>query len=85
MVVVVVGNHWLPIWRLYSSFVLSSMLHGSETWSVSKENKVALRTGMGMVRWMCDIKVKHGVQSKELRDRLGINDIILVLQQNKLQ
>ena len=45
--------------RLYSSFVQSSMLHGSETWPVRKENKVALqRTEMRKVRWMCNIKVK---------------------------
>jgi len=29
--------------RLYSSCVLSSMSHGSETWPVRKENEVALR------------------------------------------
>ena len=36
--------------RLYSSCVRSSMLHGSETWSVRKENVVALqRAEMRMV------------------------------------
>jgi len=29
--------------RLYSSSVWSSMLHGSETWPVTKENEVALQ------------------------------------------
>jgi len=29
--------------RLYSSCVQSSMLHGSETWPVRKENEVALQ------------------------------------------
>jgi len=56
------------------------MLHGSETWPVRKENKVALqRAEMNLVRWMCDVKVKDKVPRKELRDRLGIDDIILVL------
>jgi len=37
--------------RLYSSCVRSSVLHGSETWSVRKENEVALqRAEMRMVR-----------------------------------
>ena len=46
-------------WRLYSSCVQSSMLHGSETWPVRKENVVALQQAeMRMVRWMCDVKVK---------------------------
>ena len=38
-----------------------------------------------MVRWMCNAKVKDRVPSKELRERLGIDDIILILQQNSLQ
>ena len=72
--------------RLYTSCVQSSMLHGSETWPVRKENMVALQQAeMRMVRWMCDVKVKDRVQSKELRERLRIDDIILVLQQNRLQ
>jgi len=37
-----------------------------------------------MVRWMCSVKVKDRVPSKELRERLGIDDIILILQQNRL-
>jgi len=61
------------------------MLHGSETWPVSKENEEALqRAEMRMVSCMCDVKVKDRVPSKELIERLGIDDIILVLQQNRL-
>jgi len=72
--------------RLYSSCVRSSILHGSETWPVRKENEVALQWAeMRMVRWMCDIKLKDRVPSKELRARLGLDDIISVLQQNRLQ
>ena len=41
-------------------------------------------SGDKMVRWMCNVKVKDRVPSKELRERLGIDDIILILQQNKL-
>jgi len=56
--------------RLYSSCVWSSMLHGSETWPVRKENEVALQqTEIRMVRWMCNVKVKDKVPSKELRER----------------
>jgi len=40
---------------------------------------------MRMVRWMPNVKVKDRVPSKELRERLGIDDIILILQQNRLQ
>jgi len=61
--------------RLYSSCVRSSMLHGSETWPVRIENEVALqRAETRMVRWMCGIMVKDRFPSKELRERLGIDD-----------
>jgi len=62
------------------------MLRGSETWPVRKENKVTLqRAEMRMVRWMCGVKLKDRFPSKELRERLGIDDIVLVLQQNRLR
>jgi len=72
--------------RLYSSCVRSSMLHGSETWPIRKENEVALqRAQMRMVRWMCGVKLQDRVPSKELRESLGLDDIISVLQQNRLR
>ena len=62
------------------------MLHGSETWPVRKENVVALqRAEMRMVRWMCGVKLKDRVPSKELRERLGVDDVALILQQNRLR
>jgi len=62
------------------------MLHGSETWPVRKENMVALqRAEMRMVRWMCGVKLKDRFPSKELRERLSVDDIALVLQQNRLR
>ena len=62
------------------------MWHGSETWPVRKENVVALqRAEVRMVRWMCGVKLKDRLPSKELRERLDIDDIALVLQQNRLR
>jgi len=62
------------------------MLHGSETWPVRKENVVALqRAEMRMVRWMCGSKLKDRFPSRELRERLGIDDTALVLQKNRLR
>ena len=64
----------------------SSMLHGSETWPVRKENVVSLqRAEMRMVRWMYGVKLKDRLPSKELRERLGVDDIALILQQNRLR
>jgi len=66
--------------RLYSRCVRNSMLHGSVTWPVRKENEVALqRAEMIMVRWMCGVKVKDIFPSKQLRERLGIGDKTSVL------
>jgi len=62
------------------------MLHGSETLPVRKENVVALqRAEMRMVTWMCGVNLKYRLPSKELRERLGIDDIALVWQQNRLR
>jgi len=66
--------------RLYSSCVRS------ETWPLRKENEVALqRAEMRMVRWMCDVNVHDRIPSERLRERLGLDDIISVLQQNVLR
>jgi len=54
--------------RLYSICVRSSILHGTETWPVRKENEVALqRAETRIVRWMCGIKLQDKVPSKGLR------------------
>jgi len=72
--------------RLYCSCVRRSMLHGSESWPIRKENEVTLKHAeMRMVRWMCGMKLQGRVPSKGLRERLGLDDIISVLQQNRLQ
>jgi len=55
--------------RLYSGCVRSSMFHGSETWSVRKENEVALqRAEIRMVRWICGMNLQDRVPSKGLRE-----------------
>ena len=43
------------------------------------------RAAMRLVRWMCGIKLKDRFLNKELRERLGIYDIALLLQQNRLR
>jgi len=61
------------------------MLHESETWPIRKENEVALqRAEMRMVRCMCGVKLQDRIPSKGFRERLGLDDIISVLQQNRL-
>jgi len=52
---------------------------------VWKENAALQRAELRMVRWMCGVQLKDRLPSKELRERLGIDDIALVLQQNRLR
>jgi len=60
-------------------------LDGSEIWPIRKENEVVLqRAEMRMVRWMCGVNLQDRVPSKGLRERLGLDGIISVLQQNRL-
>jgi len=62
------------------------MLRGSGSWPVRKENEVTLQWAeMRMVRWMCGVKLQDRIPCKGLRERLGLDDIILVSQQNRLQ
>ena len=66
-------------------FFLVSFFHYCSVY-VRKENEVALqRAEMRMVRWMCGVKVQGRVPSKELRETLGLGNIILVLKQNRLR
>jgi len=38
-----------------------------------------------MVRWMCGVKLQDKDPNKGLRERLGLDEIISVLQQNRLR
>jgi len=38
-----------------------------------------------LVRWMCGVKLQDRIPSTGLRERLGLDDIISVLQQNRLR
>ena len=40
---------------------------------------------MRMVRWMCGVGLKDRLPGGELRGRLGVDDMALVLQQNRLR
>ena len=63
--------------NLFSYFLLTYLVN---------LNVVALqRAEMSMVRWMCGVKLKDRLPSKELRERLGVDDIALILQQNSEQ
>jgi len=70
---------------LYGGCVRGGMLHGGKTWPVGRENVVALqRAEMRMVRWMCGVELKDRLPGGELRERVGVDDTALILQQGGL-
>jgi len=53
------------------------MLHGSQTWSLTRENELPLhRAKMRMIRWMCGVKLRDKLSCVELSQQLGIEDIV---------
>jgi len=40
---------------------------------------------MRMVRWMCGVKLRDRLPGKELRERLGVDDIALIFQHYRLR
>src|SRR5580704_3609577 len=53
-----------------------AMLYGSETWALNRVNEIKLeRNEVKMVRWMVGTKLIERVPSKELRQRLGLEDM----------
>ena len=62
------------------------MLYGSETWPVKIEDTCRLQwTDMQMARWLCSISLSEQRPSEEIRDRLGIQDIYVVMRQMRLR
>ena len=50
-------------------------VHGSETWSVKTEKKLALnRAEVRMIGWMCGVILRDKLSCIELRQRLGTDD-----------
>jgi len=62
------------------------VLHGSEMWPARKDNQLTLQQAeLRMIRWMCGVKVTDRFACSELRERLGIDDTISVVQQHRLR
>ena len=72
--------------RLYNACVRSVILYGSETWPLKEEDIQRIcRTDNMMVRWICGVTLRDRKSSKELRDRLGLEDIRNMLRRNRLR
>ena len=65
---------------------MSVMVYGSETWPLEVEDITRIyRADKMRIRWMCNVILKGGRSSDELKDRLGILDINEALRRNKLR
>ena len=74
--------------RVYSSCVWSTMLHASETWSLTKPNLQRLQwNDRAMIRQICNVRPQDIVttRSNELLVRLGIEDLVLILKERRLR
>ena len=61
------------------------MINGSETWSLKRENELALHQAeMRMNRWMFGVKLRDKLPCAELRQQLGIEHIVKVVQSNRM-
>ena len=66
--------------NIYKACLRSATLYGIETWLVKLEDKCRLqRTEMQMPRWMCSISLSEQRLSEEIQDRLGLQDIYVVM------
>ena len=72
--------------KVYESCVRSCMIYGSETWPMRVEHESKLeRAEMRMVRWMCGVLLSERITSKNLRERMGIEEIGIVVRRNRLR
>jgi hypothetical protein len=61
------------------------MVYGSETWAAKVENvRRLVRTESAMVRWMCGVTLKDRQSSRDLLDRLGVEDVGDVVRRGRL-
>ena len=73
--------------HVYSSCVLSAMLHASETWPLTKPILQHLQPNdRAMIRQICNVNPQDtaNIRSTELLGRLGIEDLGLILKQRRL-
>ena len=74
--------------RVYSSCVWNAMLHANETWPLTKPNLQCLQQNdRAMIRQICNIKPQDigTTRSNELLERLGIEDLDLILKERRLR
>ena len=67
--------------KVYDACVRSCMLYGGETWPMKKKDEELRleRNDRRMIRWMVGVKLSDRVTSEELRRKLNLEEISVVL------
>ncbi|XP_065318948.1 uncharacterized protein LOC135926943 [Gordionus sp. m RMFG-2023] len=72
--------------KVYVSCVRSCLVYSGETWAMKATHEAKLeRTEMRMIRWKCGVYLRERKTNKELRARLCIEIIEVVLRRNRLR
>jgi hypothetical protein len=72
--------------KIYRACVQSVLVYGSETWPMKVVDSDRLeRTERAMMRWMCGVTLRDKIRSDDLRDRLGIDGVTVVVRRARLR
>lgn len=78
-----------PLWmkgQVFDACVRSCMLYGSETWAMKVEDLRRLITSeRRMVRWMLGVALKDRISSRDLLQRLRLDDIADIARRGRLR
>ena len=56
----------------------------SETWPMKAEHEARLeRAEMRMIRWMCGVSLRNKIFGAELRDRMGVEAVSVVMRRSR--
>ena len=62
--------------KIYSTYIRPVLLYASECWAPTVKNVNKLqRNDRAMIRWICNVRLKHRVSSASLLEKLCITDI----------
>lgn len=72
--------------EIYSSCIRSTMLHGIESWAISRDTLLRMRRNdRAMIRWICNVRLLDRVNSNTFLSCLHLSDITDVLRQRRLR
>ena len=82
--------HNLPLWILFElknllNCVRTVMVYGSKVWPLKESHSRISWSDMQMVKWMCNVSFRDWKSFAELRDRLGLANVIDVSCQTRLR